>query len=74
MDITITSITEVNDYQLEVLFNYEGHDLKTSPLPKKSTEEEIKEAIKITLDRWLSEIAVENFEQLKELEGTTICI
>jgi hypothetical protein len=74
MNTKIIKFIEVNDYQFKVLIDVEGHSLETQPIAKSSTEEEMTASIKERVERFVSDQAVENFEELKKLEGTVICI
>lgn len=68
----ITGFIEAGDFNMKVLFNYDGHDIETTSIPRTSTADEVKEAVRLGLDNWNAKRAVDNFENLQSLIGEEV--
>lgn len=76
-EITLTDIAlaEAGDHFFIVSWMYQSHNLKTGPLSRTSTMQEVKEAIVQVMASWLVARADNNFQLLKDTyEGESITI
>lgn len=72
MNPKITGFIEAGDFNMKVLFSYDSHDIETSLIPRTSTADEVKEAVKLGLSEWERRRAVDNFENLQSLIGEEV--
>lgn len=72
MKPTITGFIEAGDFYIRVLFSYDSHDIVTNIIPRTSTEEEVKEAVRLGLTEWERKRAVDNFVNLQSLIGEEV--